>query len=67
MIETLVDRVAAKAGMRRGDLSAVGIGLPGYVDSPEGRVLWSSILTERAVPLGGAGAGAAGAAGADRQ
>jgi predicted NBD/HSP70 family sugar kinase len=51
VIETLVDRVAAKAGMRRSDLSAVGIGLPGYIDSPSGRVLWSSILTERAVPL----------------
>jgi predicted NBD/HSP70 family sugar kinase len=51
VIEGLVDRVAAKAGMRRGDLSSVGIGMPGYVDSPEGRVLWSSVLTERAVPL----------------
>ena len=51
IIEALVDRVAAKVGMRRSDLSAVGIGLPGYVDSPSGRVLWSSILTERAVPL----------------
>ncbi len=57
LIEDLVDSVAAKAGMRRGDLSAVGIGLPGYVDSPMGRVLWSSVLTERAVPLAALAAG----------
>ena len=57
VIEGLVDRVAAKAGMRRGDLSAVGIGMPGYVDSPKGVVLWSSVLTERARAAGRAGAG----------
>ncbi|MBZ4689528.1 MAG: hypothetical protein JG765_779 [Cereibacter sp.] len=51
VIETLVDRVAAKAGMARGDLSAVGVGLPGYIDTASGQVLWSSILAERAVPL----------------
>ncbi len=51
VIATLVDTVATKAGMQRGDLSAVGVGLPGYVDSTSGRVLWSSILTEREVHL----------------
>lgn len=51
MIETLVDRLAAKAGMARAELSGLGIGMPGYVDGAEGRVLWSSILTERGVPL----------------
>ena len=50
-VETLVDTVAAMAGMTRGQLSAVGIGLPGYVDSAEGLVLWSSIVTERGFPL----------------
>ncbi|MFQ6752930.1 ROK family protein [Cereibacter sphaeroides] len=52
LIETLLDRVTTKAGLTRQDLSAVGIGLPGYVDSAGGRVLWSSILSERNVPLG---------------
>jgi predicted NBD/HSP70 family sugar kinase len=52
----LVDIVVAKAGLRRNALSCVGIGLPGYVDMAEGRVLWSSILTERAVPLAAAAA-----------
>ncbi|AXQ94981.1 ROK family protein [Cereibacter azotoformans] len=52
VLETLLDRVTAKAGLARQELAAVGIGLPGYVDSTGGRVLWSSILAERDVPLG---------------
>ncbi|GLS87055.1 xylose operon repressor [Cypionkella aquatica] len=47
----LLDRVCAKAGVARAALSAVGVGLPGFVDQAEGVVLWSSTLTERAVPL----------------
>jgi len=54
VVATLVDAVAAKAGLNRHALSAVGIGLPGYVDLAEGTVLWSSILTERSVPLAAA-------------
>ena len=50
-IEGLLDRVCAKAGMTRDGLSAVGIGVPGFVDSAEGVVLWSSVLVDRAVPL----------------
>jgi predicted NBD/HSP70 family sugar kinase len=50
-IETLVDRVAAKAGLARHDLSAVGIGLPGFVDGVAGRVEWSSTLSERGFAL----------------
>lgn len=56
VVAGLVDTVAAKAGRRRQDFAAVGIGLPGYVDLAEGRVLWSSILTERNVPLAAAAA-----------
>jgi predicted NBD/HSP70 family sugar kinase len=37
----------------------VGIGVPGFVDSAEGMVLWSSVLLDREVPL----AAAVGAAG----
>lgn len=50
-IEMLVDTVSAKAGMRRSDLSSVGVGLPGYVDTNSGRVIWSSVLTERSFAL----------------
>lgn len=50
-IETLLTRVCVKAGMARSDLSAVGIGVPGFVDSADGIVLWSSVLADRAVNL----------------
>ncbi|MFN7223944.1 MAG: ROK family protein [Paracoccaceae bacterium] len=50
-IETLLDRVCAKASIRRADLSAIGIGVPGFVDSAEGMVLWSSVLNDRGVAL----------------
>ena len=53
-IETLLDRVCAKAGLERSALSAVGIGVPGFVDSAEGMVLWSSVLSERSVALAAA-------------
>jgi predicted NBD/HSP70 family sugar kinase len=50
-IEHLLDRVCAKAQMARSDLSAIGIGVPGFVDSAEGVVLWSSVLVDRNVAL----------------
>ena len=50
-IESLLDRVCAKAGLSRADLSALGLGVPGFVDSLEGVVLWSSVLNDRSVPL----------------
>ncbi|NJM81349.1 MAG: ROK family protein [Tabrizicola sp.] len=50
-VELLLDRVCAKAGLTRQELSAVGIGLPGFVDCTEGLVLWSSVLADRSVPL----------------
>jgi predicted NBD/HSP70 family sugar kinase len=53
-IEVLLDRVCAKAEMERSDLSAIGIGVPGFVDHAEGMVFWSSILAERTVPLAAA-------------
>ena len=49
---TLLERVCAKAGMAIGELSALGLGVPGFVDCAEGMVLWSSVLSARAVPLG---------------
>ncbi|KAF0173410.1 MAG: xylR [Rhodobacteraceae bacterium] len=50
-IDTLLHRVCQKAGIARTALSAVGIGLPGFVDHAEGVVLWSSTLNDRAVAL----------------
>ncbi|GAB1478030.1 ROK family protein [Paracoccaceae bacterium] len=53
-LETLLSRVCAKAGVPRHQLSAVGIGVPGFVDFSEGLVLWSSVLIERGVRLAAA-------------
>jgi predicted NBD/HSP70 family sugar kinase len=53
-IETLLALVCTKAGVDRAELSAVGIGLPGFVDCAEGTVFWSSILAERSVPIAAA-------------
>ncbi|MDZ4095820.1 MAG: ROK family protein [Paracoccaceae bacterium] len=50
-IEVLLDRVCTKAGMERADLTALGLGLPGFVDCAGGMVLWSSVLSERGVAL----------------
>jgi predicted NBD/HSP70 family sugar kinase len=50
-IETLMARVCAKAGVALGQLAALGLGVPGFVDCDAGVVLWSSVLTERTVPL----------------
>lgn len=55
-VERLLDQVCAKAGMARGDLAAIGIGVPGFVDVAEGMALWSSVLTARQVPLAAAAA-----------
>jgi predicted NBD/HSP70 family sugar kinase len=52
--ETLLDRVCAKAGLDRRDLSAVGLGVPGFVDCAGGMVLWSPVLIERGVRLAAA-------------
>ncbi len=51
LIEALIDAVTQKANMARSDLSAVGIAIPGYIESAAGRVIWSSVLSERNVPL----------------
>ena len=50
-VDALLERVCALAGLGRGDLSAVGLGLPGFVDCASGRVLWSPLLDCRPVAL----------------
>ncbi len=53
-MERLVDRITGSAGLTRGRIAAVGIGVPGFVDSASGRVFWSSVLTERGCDLAAA-------------
>lgn len=55
-METLLTRVCAKAGLAITDLTAVGLGVPGFVDCEKGLVLWSSVLNERGIALGQASA-----------
>jgi predicted NBD/HSP70 family sugar kinase len=49
--ELLIDRVCTKAGIERNKLAAIGLGLPGFVDSMQGVVLWSPVLSARHAPL----------------
>ncbi|QDC10379.1 ROK family protein [Oceanicola sp. D3] len=50
-IDQLVRDVLAKAGVDPASVLALGAGLPGLVDHPEGLVLWSSVLEGEGVPL----------------
>ena len=49
--QTLLSLVCAEAGLQVSDISAVGIGLPGFISNLEGHVYWSSLLSERNVDL----------------
>ncbi len=46
---SLIDRVCSEAGADRSSLSAIGIGLPGFINSASGKVHWSPMLIERDV------------------
>ncbi|MGO4906804.1 ROK family protein [Pseudorhodobacter sp. W20_MBD10_FR17] len=50
-METLLDSVCAKAGIERTALTALGLGVPGFVDSGAGQVMWSSVMADRGVDL----------------
>lgn len=50
-LENTLDAALASAGMRRSDISGVGIGIPGFIDTPTGHVHWSPNITERDLPL----------------
>ena len=52
--EKLLGMVCARAGLSRAGVSAVGIGMPGFVDGANGRVHWSPVLVEREVDVAGA-------------
>ncbi len=47
----LMADLLAGTGLGRADLSAVGLGVPGFVDHRTGIVHWSPVLAERDVPL----------------
>lgn len=47
--ENLIGRVCAQATIDPKTLSAIGIGLPGFVDSTTGKAHWSPMLIERDV------------------
>lgn len=49
--ETLLDTCCQRGGLRRGSLSAMGLGVPGFVDMASGEVHWSSIIDGRNIPL----------------
>ncbi|SOH95076.1 Sugar kinase of the NBD/HSP70 family, may contain an N-terminal HTH domain [Monaibacterium marinum] len=51
LISKALDQALAQAGLSRADLSAIGIGVPGFVDAQLGLVHWSPILDRRMVPL----------------
>ncbi|MBY6046538.1 ROK family protein [Vannielia litorea] len=47
----LVREVTRRADVSEREVIALGAGLPGLIDHPEGRVLWSSVLEGEGVPL----------------
>jgi predicted NBD/HSP70 family sugar kinase len=65
--ETLLDRVTAAAGVTRSAISALGIGVPGFVDSASGHVFWSSVLNVRSFDLARAASERLGVPGGHRQ
>lgn len=50
-VETLLTEVCAKAAVSPRDLSAVGIGVPGFVEADTGTILWSPVLSARRLAL----------------
>ncbi len=49
--QRLLGRVCKKAGLDPRELSSVGVGVPGFVNSALGIAHWSPILTHREAPL----------------
>lgn len=51
LVDDILGRVCAGIGLDRRNLSAVGLGLPGFVDTNSGIVHWCPVLSERHVPV----------------
>lgn len=47
----LIDQICRKAGVDRARLTAIGLGVPGFVDAALGIAHWSPLLSGRHVPL----------------
>lgn len=47
----VLDRLLGDAGLARGDLACVGLGMPGMIDNASGRMVWSPLLTDENLPL----------------
>lgn len=54
---TLVARLCERAGISSSQISAIGLGVPGFVDSAKGIVHWSPVLSGRHAPLAAAASG----------
>ena len=52
--ENLVTKACERAGIKKADLSALGLGVPGFVDAARGMVHWSPVLADRHCPLAAA-------------
>ena len=50
-VAALLDHATAEAGLAPGAISAVGVGIAGFIDAAEGHVYWSPSLRARNVPL----------------
>ncbi|OSP56617.1 ROK family transcriptional regulator [Pseudoruegeria sp. SK021] len=50
-LDELIGRVLKTSGLARNQISALGLGLPGFVDHAAGMVHWSPILRDRKVEL----------------
>ena len=51
LVEDIVDAVCKAGGVKRATLSAIGVGIPGFVEHTTGIVRWSPVLTEDNVAL----------------
>ena len=49
--EAVLGKALDAGGLTRGDLSAIGLGLPGFVDADQGTVNWCPIMIDRDVHL----------------
>ena len=51
LIEEMIEEVCAAAKMKRAEISAVGVGVPGFVEHEEGRIQWSPLIRDRNVEV----------------
>ncbi|WP_245866503.1 ROK family transcriptional regulator [Oceaniglobus roseus] len=49
--EELLDAALAQAGLARGDILKLGVGLPGFIESGSGIALWSPLISAANLPL----------------